>query len=60
MPNILSDSKGPQLSPPILLNLLPFIPYPDFQAATGQLELTSDSHKPPHDIFSVIIYCRNI
>lgn len=45
MPNIFSDSKGPQLSPPILLNLLPFIPYPDFQAATGQLELTSQYHK---------------
>lgn len=30
---------------PVLLNLLPFITYPDFQAASGQLKLTAQYHK---------------
>lgn len=38
-------TQSPITITPILLNLLPFITYPDFQAAAGQLELTAQYHK---------------
>lgn len=43
---IMNDtSHSPVTLTPVLLNLLPFITYPDFQAAAGQLELTAHYHK---------------
>lgn len=43
--NDFSTSREPVEMKPVLLHLLPFIPYPDFQAATGQLELTAQYHR---------------
>ena len=45
MLNELHNSKEPVVRTPVLLHLLPFISYPDFQAAAGQLELTAQYHK---------------
>ena len=45
MLNELHNSKEPVVRTPVLLHLLPFIPYTDFQAAAGQLELTAQYHK---------------
>ena len=45
MLNDFPHSNEPVVLTPVLLHLLPFIPYPDFQAATGQLEMSAQFHK---------------
>ncbi len=45
MPNDFTHANEPIVLTPVLLHLLPFIPYPDFQAATGHLEMTAQFHK---------------
>ena len=45
MLNDFSHSNEPIVLTPVMLHLLPFIPYPDSQTGTGQLEMTAQFRK---------------